>query len=53
MLSAWHQVKADKGAQGIDGITVGEIPEHAQTNWEPIEGALLEGSYVPGPVKRV
>ena len=53
MLSAWHQVKANKGAPGIDGITVGEFPEYAQANWEAIKAALLEGAYVPTPVKRV
>ena len=27
MLSAWKQVKANKGAPGIDGISIEEFPE--------------------------
>ena len=34
MLSAWYQVKASKKAPGIDCITVGEFPEHAQAGHE-------------------
>ena len=53
MLSAWKQVKANKGASGIDGISIEEFPLYARENWEGIKQSLLEGEYQPSPVKRV
>ena len=53
MLSAWKQVKANKGAPGIDGITIEEFTEYAHENWKGIKQSLLEGEYKPSPVKRV
>jgi RNA-directed DNA polymerase len=53
MLSAWKQVKANKGAPGIDGISIEEFPKYAHENWEGIKRSLREGEYQPSPVKRV
>ena len=53
ILNAWKQVRANKGAPGIDGITIEEFPEYAHENWKGIKQSLLEGSYCPIPVKRV
>jgi len=53
ILSAWKQVRANKGAPGIDGITIEEFPEYAHENWKGIKQSLLEGKYEPSPVKRV
>lgn len=53
MLDAWKQVKANKGAPGIDGITIEEFTAYAHENWKGIKAALLEGTYIPTPVKRV
>jgi RNA-directed DNA polymerase len=53
MLSAWKQVKANKGASGIDGISIEEFPLYARENWEGIKQSLLEGEYQPSPVKGV
>jgi RNA-directed DNA polymerase len=53
MLSAWKQVKANKGTCGIDGISIEEFPLYARENWEGIKQSLLEGEYQPSPVKRV
>jgi RNA-directed DNA polymerase len=53
MLSAWNQVKANKGAPGIDGITIEEFTEYAHENWKGIKQSLREGEYKPSPVKRV
>src|SRR3990170_7773567 len=53
MLSAWKQVKANKGAPGIDGITIEEFTEYAHENWKGIKTSLLDGTYRPHPVKRV
>jgi RNA-directed DNA polymerase len=53
LQKAWKQVKVNKGAPGIDGMSVEEFPEYAFTHWEGIKTALLEGTYQPSPVKRV
>jgi len=53
LQKAWKQVKANKGAPGVDNITIEEFPEYAVKHWEGIKTALLEGMYQPAPVKRV
>jgi len=53
MYKAWKQVKANKGAPGIDNVSIEEFPEYAYRHWEGIKTALLEGAYKPSPVKRV
>jgi len=53
ILRAWKQVRANKGAPGIDGITIEEFTEYAHDNWKGIKQALLDGTYKPQPVKRV
>ena len=53
LKKAWKQVKANKGAPGIDNISIEEFPEYAFRHWEGIKTALLEGTYQPAPVKRV
>ncbi|MBM3303247.1 MAG: group II intron reverse transcriptase/maturase, partial [Deltaproteobacteria bacterium] len=53
MLSAWKQVKANKGACGIDNISIEEFPKYAHENWEGIKQSLLKGEYQPSAVKRV
>jgi len=53
ILTAWKQVRANKGAPGTDGITIEEFPAYAHENWKGIKAALLDGTYVPTPVKRV
>jgi RNA-directed DNA polymerase len=53
LQKAWKQVKANKGAPGVDNITIEEFPEYALRHWEGIKTALLEGTYQPSPVKRV
>ncbi len=53
MLKAWKQVKANKGASGVDGMSISEYPEFAQNHRVSIRKELMEGSYKPSPVKRV
>ena len=53
LQKAWKQVKANKGAPGIDNISIEEFPEYAFRHWEEIKTALLEGTYQPSPVRRV
>lgn len=53
MQRAWKRVRANKGAPGIDGITIEEFPELARLNWDRIRESLLAGTYQPSPVRRV
>ena len=50
---ALKQVRQNKGAPGIDGMTVDELPEYLQRHWPEISAQLEAGSYQPQPVKRV
>ncbi len=53
MRKAWKRVKANKGAAGVDGISVEESPEWLHDRWEGIRESLLDGAYKPLPVLRV
>ena len=50
---ALAQVKRNKGAPGIDGMTVDELSVHLKANWPTIRAQLVEGRYCPKPVRRV
>lgn len=52
LSAAWKRVKANKGAPGIDGMTVGDFPAFARGHWPRIATAIREGTYRPAPVKR-
>ena len=51
--AAVKSVMRNKGAAGIDGMTVFEIEEHIKEYYIPLRNKLLKGSYQPQPVKRV
>ena len=50
---ALKQVRQNKGAPGIDGMSVDELPRHLKEHWLEIRAQLVAGSYRPQPVKRV
>ena len=52
LRKAWHQVKANHGAPGVDGMTVGEITDYLKQQWPAIREQLLNGTYRPQPVRR-
>ncbi len=52
MFMALKQVCANKGAPGIDKITVDQIGVYLRRHWPKIRAALLDGSYQPLPVRR-
>jgi RNA-directed DNA polymerase len=53
MAKAYRRVKQNKGAPGIDKMTVNELPEYLHRNWSFIKEQLLSGTYRPKPVLRV
>lgn len=50
---AMKKVKANRGAGGIDGMTVNELEEYFRKNRESLRQSILTGRYIPHPVKRV
>src|SRR5246127_4051624 len=53
LKKALAQVKRNKGAPGIDGMTVEDLGPYLKDNWLTIRAQLLEGTYRPQPVRRV
>ena len=53
LLRALKRVRRNKGAAGVDGMTVDELPTWLKKHWVMIKERLLSGSYRPQAVKRV
>jgi RNA-directed DNA polymerase len=53
MMKAYKAVTRNKGAPGIDGVTIKEIKKVIQEQWPKIKQDILEGKYYPSPVRRV
>ncbi|MFI4972307.1 MAG: group II intron reverse transcriptase/maturase [Hyphomicrobiales bacterium] len=56
LMAAWEQVRRNKGAPGVDGVTIDQI-EHAEGGPQRFVAQLGEAlrtrSYKPSPVRRV
>ena len=50
---AARRVRSNKGAPGIDGMTVDELPGWLREQWPSVREQLLAGTYEPSPVRRV
>lgn len=50
---AYKKVVANKGASGVDGITVDELGDYIRENKDMIVGSLKNRTYMPKPVRRV
>ena len=50
---AYWQVVRNKGAAGIDNMTVEQLKPYLQNHWVEIKEKLLNGKYKPQPVKKV
>ncbi len=50
---AYRKVKSNKGAQGVDGMTVDELGTWLNHNMEQLRNDLLQGRYCPQEVKGV
>lgn len=53
MMAAYSRVVGNKGAPGIDGMTVGELKGYLTKDWPRIKEDLLNGNYHPQPVRKV
>jgi len=50
---ALKQVRSNRGAPGIDGMSVDELPSYLKEHWPRIRAELVAGGYRPQPVRRV
>lgn len=50
---AWERVKANRGAGGVDGVTVEEFEKDLEANLERLHQELREGRYQAQPVRRL
>jgi RNA-directed DNA polymerase len=53
LARALATVKRNRGAAGIDHMKTTELESHLQAHWPKIQAKLLEGRWVPSPVRRV
>lgn len=54
LQAAWKRVRANKGAAGVDGMSIDDFPAWVKEgNWIKIKTALETGQYRPSPVRRV
>jgi len=54
LSAAWKRVRANKGAAGIDGMTIDEFPAWVRTgHWKALKQQLVTACYQPSPVRRV
>ncbi|MFF3460779.1 hypothetical protein ACFYXH_42360 [Streptomyces sp. NPDC002730] len=50
---AWQKVKENKGAAGVDGVTIERFEADLQGNLYKLWNRMSSGSYFPGPVRAV
>ena len=53
MLAAYQRVVSNKGAPGVDGMTVDELMPMLRERWQAIREELLSDTYGPAPVRKV
>ncbi|WP_432464416.1 group II intron reverse transcriptase/maturase [Agarivorans sp. QJM3NY_33] len=53
ILRAWQCVRANKGAAGVDNMSIDAFPAWAKAHWKQVAAELRCGQYQPKPVRRV
>ncbi|WP_449357218.1 group II intron reverse transcriptase/maturase [Alishewanella longhuensis] len=53
LVRALNQVKRNKGAAGVDGMTVDKLSDYLKQYWPALKEQLETGNYQPEAVKRV
>lgn len=53
MMAAYRRVVSNKGAPGVDGMTVDQLEGYLKEHWPRIREELLNGTYMPQPVLKV
>jgi len=53
VFSAWAKVRANKGAAGVDDVSIEDFEKKLKNNLYRIWNRMSSGSYMPPPVRRV
>lgn len=53
LWQAYERVMRNKGAAGVDGLTVFEFKAWLQQHWPGVKAALLAGEYMPAAIRKV
>ena len=54
LQQAWKRVRANKGAAGVDGMSIDDFPVWVKSGaWMQVKSELGSGAYLPQPVRRV
>jgi RNA-directed DNA polymerase len=53
IYGAWEKVRANKGAPGVDAVSVAEFQERERDHLYKLWNRMSSGSYMPGPVRAV
>ena len=53
IADAWKKVRSNKGAPGVDHISIEKFPKWVRPKWKTVKRQLLKGEYAPSPALRV
>jgi RNA-directed DNA polymerase len=53
LWQAYERVMRNKGAAGVDGLSVHEFKSWLQQHWPSVKAALLAGDYLPAAIRKV
>ena len=53
VMEAWEKVRANKGAPGVDAVSIAEFEKDLQGNLYKIWNRMSSGCYFPPPVRLV
>ena len=53
LYEAWVKVRANKGAPGVDAVSIAEFSNDERDNLYKLWNRMSSGSYMPGPVRAV
>jgi RNA-directed DNA polymerase len=53
IYQAWEKVRANKGAPGVDAVSIGVFEEQLKGNLYKLWNRMSSGSYFPEPVRGV
>jgi group II intron reverse transcriptase/maturase len=53
VYEAWEKVRANKGAPGVDAVSIAEFASDERDNLYKLWNRMSSGSYMPGPVRAV